>query len=484
MRSGRKGAVPPQSGIVFSVFNQSAKGENKIFIGEDAYPYAGDGILLVADGVGGRGGYLHAGVDNRIGDSKNFYNLVFEPVLGETDEDYKNYVMKNFRDMFVASRGRYSGGNVMRTSGYFGSRLAAALAVYELKYAENRRSVEELFSDSRGAETAIREYAACLTEALRTKLKAIAGNISLYSESSVIGAYLLPTTLQIAYYSENFDEVNAVYFWAGDSRAYAWDERGLTRVTDDHADDEVMTNMVNLSREFMLEGRGFSFKKPCMLINATDGCYKCGKFTTQANMENAIMEVFAASDGRKAAAANFAKLFSSIGRHDDSNTMAVGIFGYGGYGKFCESARARSDELKAKHSQNLSENTEDANVFSETDEILLGTVLSEGNDWIYDLDAVYEFVAGKMAEENSTSPQVNDSDKQAVYYPRNCDKVSCNACSAESDAFSEKERNKVLRYWRTRKKSLIKTIWQRHRSILPKDIIVRIERRTEHAEKE
>ena len=49
-----------------------------IYLGEDAFPYAKDNLLIVADGLGGRGGYPHQEVNRDILDYDKFFDLTFK----------------------------------------------------------------------------------------------------------------------------------------------------------------------------------------------------------------------------------------------------------------------------------------------------------------------------------------------------------------------------------------------------------------------
>ena len=67
-----------------TVYHQKIKHDadgRTIYIGEDARPYADGEILVVADGLGGRGGYPHSKIDSRILNPDLFYTIVFEPVF-------------------------------------------------------------------------------------------------------------------------------------------------------------------------------------------------------------------------------------------------------------------------------------------------------------------------------------------------------------------------------------------------------------------
>lgn len=315
------------------VYNQRIqKWEPKVYIGEDAHPYAKDGILLVADGLGGRGGYPHKKVDRGIIDRDKFYDLVFGDVFkGNVDEDFVNYVVNGFSEIFEMKDYYFECERAIRTSGYFASRLVAAIALYEIKYVKTFDR-EKLFDDIQNHQDTIdrvlSEYAKRLAKEIRDKLEKIAKKIGLEIETSVTGAYLLPTTLQIALTKEEKNVVKSVFLWAGDSRAYMWNKDGLAQITDDHENGETMYNLVCLSRDFKIEARYESFQKPCVLFVATDGCYKCSCYSSPLEMEMTFLNAFNDADTFEDAAKNFEEVYDRIGRHDDSNSMALQSFGY------------------------------------------------------------------------------------------------------------------------------------------------------------
>ena len=52
-----------------------------VYLGEDAYPYADDSLLIVSDGLGGRGGYHHKRFFHDILEEDKIYDILFAPVF-------------------------------------------------------------------------------------------------------------------------------------------------------------------------------------------------------------------------------------------------------------------------------------------------------------------------------------------------------------------------------------------------------------------
>ena len=368
--------VQPQIFIeeIMIVYNQKIKdGEQKIFIGEDAFPYEKEGILLVADGLGGRGGYPHTKVDKKILEKEGFFDLVFGDVFLPCPEDeegkkeyeeFKEFVLDSFTEIFQTKDYYFTSSKTIRPSGYFASRLVVAILLHEIKYSP-KCDKEQLFKDiyeattEEAKEEIMARFSNELADRLREKLDKIAKKINLVVETSLSGAYLLPSTVCLTLVNEKEDKVDAVYVWAGDSRGYLWDkDGGLGQVTDDHEKDETMYNLVSLSREFKLESRFVSFDKPCVLFNATDGCYKCSCYASPLEMEMTFLNIFSNAENFDVASKEFCEEYKRIGRHDDSNTMALHLYGYvdeegkEDYGKFQKAVKDRllyiQDNIVAK----------------------------------------------------------------------------------------------------------------------------------------
>lgn len=392
------------------VYNQKIqKGEPKVYIGEDAHPYAKDGILLVADGLGGRGGYPHKKADRGIVDKDKFYELVFGDVFkGDVDEDFVDYVENGFSEIFEMKDYYFECESAIRTSGYFASRLVAAIALYEIKYVKafgKEKLFEDIQNNQDKIDDVLSEYAQKLAIEIRDKLEKIAKKIDLEIETSVTGAYLLPTTLQIALVKEEKKSVRAVFLWAGDSRAYMWNKDGLAQITDDHEDAETMYNLITLSRDFKIESRYASFDKPCVVFVATDGCYKCSCYASPLEMEMTFLEAFYKANSTEEAALNFEEEYKRIGRHDDSNSMALQMFGYNDfkgkedYDVFKRAVKDRLYYIKKHIVSRLSDifeadySDEAQKIEEKKDDI----ILENATDWI-NSNRVFQYVFGLMRE--------------------------------------------------------------------------------------
>ncbi len=87
-----------------------------VHIGEDGYPYADNEMLIVADGLGGRGGYPHTKINPAILNPEIFYNSFIAPVVGIADPNYAMFVTNSFHELFELGPKYFSGTATMRTS--------------------------------------------------------------------------------------------------------------------------------------------------------------------------------------------------------------------------------------------------------------------------------------------------------------------------------------------------------------------------------
>lgn len=321
-----------------------------IYCGEDTYPYASPDMLIAADGLGGSGSWVHDDVDQRITDEAGFYDLVFAPVFPkDPPEEFKKYVRDCFREIFLTKDYFFDITEATKTSAYYASRLTSCITAYELNYddAFDRDAIFDAAEKEDAA--ALQAYGDKLAEILKDKLTAISKNLNLHIESNIMGTnrpLLLPSTLQAAILKEEKDCVKAVYFWAGDSRAYVWDKsEGVSRVTEDHEVAETMVNLVSLSKPFRVETRYLEIKKPCIFFNTSDGFYK-GKNMDTFGLENVFLNAFIESDGFDAVAKYWADYFDDRTKHDDSNTMALWAYGYANYDDVKKAAEERMLSFK------------------------------------------------------------------------------------------------------------------------------------------
>lgn len=381
-------------------------------IGEDGCPYADNELLIVADGLGGRGGYPHTKINPAILNPELFYNNFIAPVVGMADLNYAKVVTDSFHELFELGPKYFSGTATMRTSGYFASRLVTAIVLHALKFNPDfRRDV--IFDNIRRMEGEqqkqyIDSVRIRLAAIIQVQLTEIANRMGLELESKTKGSYLLPTTLTVALINETADGLDVLYLWAGDSRGYLWNTEGLAQITDDHERDETMTNLITLTKPFQLEARLFKTSKPAILFNATDGCYKCPCFASAFDLEYVFLQAINTSNSFEETASNLDKQFTVIGTHDDSNTMALTSFGYESFELIKAAVAQRLADLQ-EHIINelpgiLERDYEDE--LNQIDEQMEGGIFAVKDDLI-EIEPIVEFVKQRMTEE-SYAPYIQE----------------------------------------------------------------------------
>ena len=406
------------------VYHQKIKeGPPKIYVGEDAYPYADNEVLLVADGLGGRGGYPHSKIIRPIINQEGFWELVFGPVLGELADDVvKEYAIKSFHEVFDTSDYYFENDQTMRSSGYFASRLATVLTLAAIR-CNPVFSKDALFARLDEAEESEREgicqaYADKLAALLKEQLETIAFQLHLEVETKMSGAYLLPSTLCLALLKPTEEGVRAVYLWAGDSRAYIWDKDGLGQITEDHERDETMTNLITLSRPFRIEARVVEAKAPCLLFNASDGVYKCTCYSNPMEMEYMLLNAIIEHDNWEDVSKFLDGYYARFGRHDDSNTMALVSLGYADYAAVKEACNARLADFQATYIDRLPDllTVDYTSEKRRLEEGVEEAVFARSFSWIEHPD-VFKYVGKRMAENK--------------YPPYAKEKNECDAIEAE-----------------------------------------------------
>lgn len=124
-----------------------------------------------------------------------------------------------------------------------------------------------------------------------------------YNKSNKISGSLfksIPTTASIiAIKSADSESIECEYIWAGDSRGYILDEKGICQITSDDTDTEEdaftslisdarMSNIINADSEFYLNEKIITVQLPAIIISATDGSF--AYFNTPMEFEYAVLK--------------------------------------------------------------------------------------------------------------------------------------------------------------------------------------------------
>lgn len=111
-----------------------------------------------------------------------------------------------------------------------------------------------------------------------------------------------PTTAAGAYAYVKDDRIHVTLFWAGDSRVYLLNSRGLRQLTEDDTygdametlqNNPPMTNVLSADGNYVLHSKTFSVTSPMMIFAATDGCF--GYVHTPMDFEYMVLQSICAS---------------------------------------------------------------------------------------------------------------------------------------------------------------------------------------------
>ncbi len=138
--------------------------------------------------------------------------------------------------------------------------------------------------------------ALCLNEHLKDGL----GKLS-QDENRLKGSLVcsFPTTAAVVLAKELNGAVLSAFFWAGDSRGYIFEPKGLVQITKDHIsgkgdafdnlrEDARLSNFARAESDFYLEYKTAEITSSAMLICATDGCF--GYFKTPMEFEYMLLK--------------------------------------------------------------------------------------------------------------------------------------------------------------------------------------------------
>ncbi|MBO5415221.1 MAG: hypothetical protein J6A83_01150 [Clostridia bacterium] len=349
-----------------TVYRQSSKTRTDgtiVYKGEDARPYVDGQIIFVADGLGGAAAIRHQKILPELFESDTLMDALFAGVYEDYSNDtFVNYVKESFFELFAVKDCYTANINNIKKSGYFASRIVTAIILHEMLYNE-KYSAKTIFETLSACETeevrgdylcALGQY---FKELIQSKIKQIANNANLIYESSYSGLALLGSTICATVYLESEDSVEAIYLTAGDSRPYVWTEKnGLCQVLEDQeGKDGGMTNYIkaNEDADFEIRCDYFRFEKPCVLFNASDGCFDSGRFISQLAFEKLIIDSALESEDTEKMSKYLTAFFLDYGRHDDSSTIAMKMFGYDGFDAFKESCRNRLNTLNAEYFEQM-----------------------------------------------------------------------------------------------------------------------------------
>lgn len=227
-----------------------------------------------------------------------------------------------------------------RTGAYIGARAVAG-AVY--RWFENEKPTTDYSRNGENVKAAIvRSLTVCKENCMNTESK-IKGSISKE----------FPTTAAIARCVVQTGGVLVECYWAGDSRVYLLDADGLAQLTADDLDDldafenisgdGVLTNVISVSRPFVLHSRSIALRRPCFLFAASDGCY--GYIPSPMEFEGFLLEQLEKADSFVDFEENLRRELAHISGDDFSLIGAA--FGFGTFSELKRLLGERYQNLNA-----------------------------------------------------------------------------------------------------------------------------------------
>ena len=164
-----------------------------------------------------------------------------------------------------------------------------------------------------------------------------------------------PTTAAIALAEEQGDEISVHILWAGDSRVYYLDSRGLAQITEDDTDskdamdnlfsDGVLTNLLSSDGQYEIHYKNIRINRPAMVFAATDGCF--GYIPTPMEFEYYLLKTLLESENPQIFKR---KLHDYFANHaSDDFTFGFMSFFYGSYEAMRKSFVERVKELEREY---------------------------------------------------------------------------------------------------------------------------------------
>lgn len=165
------------------------------------------------------------------------------------------------------------------------------------------------------------------------------------------GIRTLPSTAAVALVRGT--EVSAL--WAGDSRVYVLDSRGLAQLTTDHTsepdpmvtlyEDGVLRNVLCADHPVRLSCKTVQLQEPFVVFAATDGCF--GYLSTPMEFEGVLLSTLLRSASVAQWEETLAQTLGSVAA--DDHTLCMAAWGYGSFQSLQNRFRARYEWLQEQY---------------------------------------------------------------------------------------------------------------------------------------
>lgn len=352
---------------------------------EDAKPYVGDNIIIVADGLGGAGSTVHDITFKKYGDIKR---KLLESAFSDFDVEKKKKIETRLNEWIkpICEKGSH-------TSALWASRIAIARCAYALEC--NPDFIDCDLSDVKVREKLVRYISKGLRETVKTF------NLQ---KGKFDNQVLLPTTLAFMKYST--DETNQTttveVLWAGDSRCYVLTVDGLKQLTiDDEDNSGAVTNLFLADDKIKsrLNYRKYTISNPCVLIGVSDGIFDPFDPHDGFGVEKTILEQIRKSQSYTALMKNLYEFYDKV--HADDSTMAFVPIGFVDFKDLKNQLNGRTQkvlklwntfvnfspimEVKSRSEEEIVSyvKTRTSDKFDSIMSLLFENYLSNSKDWIY-----------------------------------------------------------------------------------------------------
>lgn len=226
-------------------------------------------------------------------------------------------------------------------SGGLGSRRYAAFRSHTGAYLGSRivsAAVEQWFAACGGRWTGGLEVARVLDGCLRRGFQICRERLAGEAEREGIGSLSrpLPSTLAMLALRRVGEETRLCIVWAGDSRVYLLDERGLRQLTRDDVEggsaedlsvDGALENVLSADGNFRLNTACCTLRRPCLVLAATDGCF--GYLQTPMEFEYYLLHALTQSETPEGFERSLRELLHDVA--GDDFTLAYASVGMGDF---------------------------------------------------------------------------------------------------------------------------------------------------------
>ena len=177
----------------------------------------------------------------------------------------------------------------------------------------------------------------------------------------------IPTTAVIAaMHAAGKNKLKCEFIWAGDSRGYILDGKGLAQITDDDLEteedafsnlrnDSKLSNVINADQDFTLHERQLTLDTPVIVITATDGSF--GYFSTPMEFEYVLLKTLSVAEDEKQWAAGLEKIIRPYS--GDDFTIVAAVYGFDSLAECRSWFAGRLRELEEKYTDHLEGAAED-----------------------------------------------------------------------------------------------------------------------------